>query len=80
MDLLIPETGTIIWSFIGFLITFLILAKFAWKPLLNGLKERDNSIARALAAAEEAKRDVSQLHSESEKLLAEAKIERERAN
>jgi F-type H+-transporting ATPase subunit b len=78
MDLLIPETGTIIWSFIGFLITFLILAKFAWKPLLNGLKERDNSIARALAAAEEAKRDVSQLHSESEKLLAEAKIERDK--
>ncbi len=78
MDLLIPETGTIIWSFIGFLITFLILARFAWKPLLNGLKQRDNSIAQALQAAEIAKRDVSLLHSESEKLLAEAKIERDK--
>jgi F-type H+-transporting ATPase subunit b len=78
MDLLIPETGTIIWAFIGFLITFLILAKFAWKPLLNGLKERDNSIAQALQAAEIAKKDVSLLHSESEKLLAEAKLERDK--
>ncbi len=78
MDLLIPEFGTIIWSFIGFLITFLILAKFAWKPLLNGLKERDNSIAQALQAAETAKRDVSNLQSENEKLLAEAKAERDK--
>lgn len=78
MDLLIPETGTIIWAFIGFSITFLILAKFAWKPLLNGLKERDNNIAQALQAAEIAKRDVSLLHTESEKLLAEAKAERDK--
>ncbi len=78
MDLLIPEFGTIIWSFIGFLITFLILAKFAWKPLLKGLKERDNSIAQALQAAEAAKKDVSQLHTENERLLAEAKIERDK--
>jgi F-type H+-transporting ATPase subunit b len=78
MDLLIPETGTIIWSFIGFLVTFLILAKFAWKPVLKGLKERDESIARALQAAEAAKKDVSQLHTESEKLFAEAKAERDK--
>jgi len=78
MDLLIPEFGTIIWAFIGFSITLFILAKFAWKPLLNGLKQRDNSIAQALQAAETAKRDVSLLHTESEKLLAEAKIERDK--
>lgn len=78
MDLLIPEIGTIIWSFIGFLITFLILAKFAWKPLLNGLKERDNSIAQALAAAETAKKDVSQLQSDNERLFAQAKAERDK--
>jgi len=78
MDLLVPETGTIIWAFIGFSITFFILAKFAWKPLLNGLKQRDESIAQALQAAETAKRDVSQLHTQSEKLLAEAKSERDK--
>ena len=78
MDLLIPEVGTIFWAFIGFSLVFFILAKFAWKPLLKGLKERDNSIAQALQAAEAAKRDVSQLHTQSERLLAEAKAEREK--
>jgi len=78
MDLLIPEFGTIIWATIGFLITFLILAKFAWKPLLKGLKERDNSIAQAPQAAASAKKDVSLLHSQNERLLAEAKIERDK--
>ncbi|HJZ40904.1 MAG TPA: F0F1 ATP synthase subunit B [Bacteroidales bacterium] len=78
MDLLIPETGTIFWSLIGFSLAFFILARFAWKPLLKGLKERDNSIAQALQAAEIAKREVSQLHTESEKLLSQAKSERDK--
>jgi F-type H+-transporting ATPase subunit b len=78
MDLLTPEFGTIFWAVIGFSLVFIILTKFAWKPLLKGLKERDNSIAQALQAAEIAKRDVSQLHRESEKLLAQAKIERDK--
>ena len=78
MDLLTPEFGTIFWAVIGFSLVFIILTKFAWKPLLKGLKERDNSIAQALQAAEIAKRDVSQLHHESEKLLTQAKIERDK--
>jgi F-type H+-transporting ATPase subunit b len=78
MDLLIPDTGTIIWAFIGFSIAFFILAKFAWKPLLKALKERDNSIAQALQAAEKAKKDVSQLHADSEKILSEARQERDK--
>jgi F-type H+-transporting ATPase subunit b len=75
MDLLIPEFGTIFWTLLVFSITFYILARFAWKPLLNALKQRDNSIAQALQAAETAKREVSQLHAESEKIMAKAKIE-----
>ncbi|MBN2813461.1 MAG: F0F1 ATP synthase subunit B [Bacteroidales bacterium] len=78
MDLLIPEVGTIIWSLIGFSITFFILAKFAWKPVLKGLKQRDESIEKALQAAETAKREVSQLQSDNEKLLAETKAERDK--
>jgi len=78
MDLLIPETGTIIWTLIGFSVTLYILARFAWKPLLKALKERDNSIAQSLQAAENAKKEVSQLHTASEKLFAEAKIERDK--
>jgi len=78
MGLLTPDTGTIIWTFIGFLIVFLILRKFAWKPILNALKERDNSIADALKAADRAKQDISRLEAENERVLAEARIERDK--
>jgi F-type H+-transporting ATPase subunit b len=78
MDLLIPETGTLFWTLIGFSLTFYILARFAWKPLLKALKERDNSIAQALQAAETAKKEVTQLHTASEKILSEAKLERDK--
>jgi F-type H+-transporting ATPase subunit b len=78
MDLLIPEVGTIFWTILIFSIAVFILAKFAWKPVLKGLKERDNSIAQALQAAETAKKQVSELHSESEKLMAEARVERDK--
>jgi F-type H+-transporting ATPase subunit b len=78
MDLLTPEFGTIIWTLIIFSITFFILAKFAWKPLLNALKLRDKSIADALQAAETAKKEVSQLQAENEKLLVQTKAERDK--
>jgi F-type H+-transporting ATPase subunit b len=78
MDLLTPEFGTIFWTLIVFCIVFFILAKYAWKPLLNALKQRDNTIAESLLAAETAKREVGQLHLESEKLMAEAKVERDK--
>jgi F-type H+-transporting ATPase subunit b len=78
MDLLTPEFGTIVWTLLIFGITAFILAKFAWKPVLSSLKQRDESIAKALQAAEEAKKEVSQLHLQSEKLIAEAKTERDK--
>ncbi len=78
MDLLIPEFGTIFWTLLVFLISFFILAKFAWKPMLHALKQRDNSIAQALQAAETAKKEVSLMHTESEKIIAEAKAERDK--
>jgi F-type H+-transporting ATPase subunit b len=78
MDLLIPEVGTIFWTFIVFSISFFLLAKYAWKPVLKGLKERDHTIAEALQAAEKAKKEVTQLNKESERILAEAKAERDK--
>jgi len=78
MGLLTPDTGTIIWTLIGFLITFLILRKFAWKPILKALKERDNSIANALKAAEKAKQEISRLEADNERIMAEARLERDK--
>ncbi len=75
MDLLIPEIGIIFWMIIGFSIAFFILAKYAWKPIVNALKERDSSIATALQDAEKAREEVSKLQTENEKILAEAKAE-----
>lgn len=78
MELLTPDTGTIIWTFISFLIAFLILKKFAWKPILNALKERENNIANALSAADRAKMEISKLQADNEKLITEARLERDR--
>lgn len=78
MDLLTPGTGLIIWQLIVFVGLFLFLAKFAWKPILSSLKERETSIQQALETAEKAKQEITLLKADNEKLLKEAREERER--
>jgi F-type H+-transporting ATPase subunit b len=78
MELLTPGTGLIIWQFIIFVGLFLFLAKFAWKPILSSLKEREVSIQSALDTAERAKQEITALKADNEKLLREAREERER--
>src|SRR5688500_2786883 len=78
MQLLTPGIGLIIWQTIVFILLFLLLAKLAWKPIINSLKERENSIQNALDTAEKARHEMSQLKSENEKLLKEAREERDR--
>lgn len=77
MDLILPSSGLIIWQLIGFLALLFILMKFAWKPILETLDERESSIDNALKAAEQAKAEMANLKSENEKLLQEARIERD---
>lgn len=78
MDLLTPGTGLIIWQLIVFLGLFFILAKFAWKPILGSLKEREESIQTALDQAEKAKMEMASLKSDNEKLLKETREERDK--
>jgi F-type H+-transporting ATPase subunit b len=78
MELLTPGTGLIIWQLIVFVLLFLFLAKFAWKPILSSLKEREMSIQSALDTAEMAKQEIALLKADNEKLLKEAREERER--
>ena len=78
MELLTPCTGLIIWQTIIFVGLFFLLAKFAWKPILGALKERETSIQHALDSAERAKQEISLLKADNEKLLKEAREERER--
>lgn len=78
MELLTPGTGLIIWQTIIFVGLFFLLAKFAWKPILSSLKEREQSITEALSTAEKARQEISLLKSDNEKLLKEAREERDR--
>lgn len=77
MDLIIPGSGLIIWQIIGFSILLYILAKFAWKPILSALEAREKSIEDALKSAEIARNEMANLKAENEKILQEAKIERD---
>ena len=78
MQLLTPDPGLMLWQLIVFVLLFLLLAKLAWKPILNSLKEREESIQSALDTAEKARAEMSQLKSDNEKLLKEAREERDR--
>ncbi len=77
MGLVMPNPGTIIWMLIIFGVVLFILKKFAWKPILNALKEREESIANALNSAEEAKKEVAGLKADNEKIIAEARREKD---
>ncbi len=76
MDLLTPSFGLIIWTLLSFLIVFYILKKYAWKPILNSLKERENTIADSLSTAAKVRAEMVQLKSENEALLVKAREER----
>jgi F-type H+-transporting ATPase subunit b len=78
MELLTPGTGLIIWQLIIFLLLFFLLAKLAWKPILNSLKDREQSIQEALETAENARLEMSRLKADNENLLKLAREEREK--
>lgn len=73
-----PSIGLLFWQLVIFLILLFLLTKFAWKPILNSLREREDSIEGALRMADQAKLEMQQLKAGNEKLLAEARLERDR--
>jgi len=77
MELVTPEIGLVFWTTISFLIFLFILGKFAWKPILAAINEREISIENALMKAEAAKEEMARLTSENESLLREARAERD---
>jgi F-type H+-transporting ATPase subunit b len=77
MGLVMPNPGTIFWMLIIFGIVVFVLKKFAWKPILNALKEREESIANALNSAEEAKKEVAGLKADNQIFIAEARREKD---
>jgi len=72
-----PGIGLIFWTTIVFLLLFLLLAKFAWKPIVSAIRKRNEAIDNALQAAEKARSEMAQLKADNEQLLKEAQKERD---
>lgn len=78
MELLTPGVGLIFWQTVVFLILVFLLAKLAWKPILNSLKEREETIQTSLDMAVKAKEEMAVLKADNEILLKEAREERDK--
>lgn len=76
MELLLPGLGIMVWTLIAFVVVLLILKKFAWKPILKSLKDRETNIAESIATAKKVKAEMAQLQSDNEALLVKAREER----
>jgi F-type H+-transporting ATPase subunit b len=69
--------GTMIWMTIAFVLVLIIFKKFAWKPILQALKDREDFIEDSLQQAEKVKKEMTDLQSSNKELLAEARTERD---
>ncbi|MBN2891128.1 MAG: F0F1 ATP synthase subunit B [Bacteroidales bacterium] len=77
MGLVIPDTGLLFWMIISFSITFWLLAKYAWKPIMKSLRKREDTIDNSLKAAKQAKIEMEQLREDNKKIIIEARSERD---
>ena len=76
MQLTSPES-LIFWTTIIFFVFFILLRKFAWKPILGAVKGREESINNALESAEAARKEMQNLTADNERILQEARMERD---
>lgn len=77
MDLVTPGVGLLFWTTVSFLILVFLLAKFAWKPIMNGINARNKSIEDALLLAEKTKAEMLTLQADNERIVKEARAERD---
>jgi F-type H+-transporting ATPase subunit b len=77
MELLTPKLGLFFWALIIFVMLVLLLAKFAWKPILGAIKEREEGIQKSIDEAKRVREEMASLKSENEALLAQARAEKE---
>lgn len=77
MELVTPAIGLIFWTTVVFTLLVLLLKKFAWKPILSAVDERNKSIKDSLAQAEKARSEMSELTANNEKIITQAKVDRD---
>lgn len=78
MELVTPDLGLSIWTSVAFIILLIILRAFAWKPILGAVKDREESIEKAISSADEARKEMAALQANNEALLKEARLERDK--
>ena len=76
-NLTTPELGTIVWTTIIFLLLLVLLRMFAWRPIMDAIKAREESIKGSLQSAEEARQEMEQLIADNEAIMEEARKERD---
>jgi F-type H+-transporting ATPase subunit b len=69
------DPGLFIWTIVTFLVLLALLAKYAWRPLLEALEARQNSIRKSLDDAQTAKQELERLNAESSQIIARARVE-----
>jgi len=69
------DPGLFFWTILTFVFLSFVLSKFAWKPLLSALKEREDQINKSLDNAEKARLELEKINSESEEIISKARIE-----
>ena len=77
MDLLLPKLGLFFWALVIFVILVLILSKFAWKPIMAAIRQREDDIQHSIDEAKRVREEMATLKSENEVLLSKARAERE---
>ncbi len=77
MSLVTPAIGLMFWTCIIFTLLILLLRKFAWKPILTAVDDRNEQINSALKAADKARLEIENLNNDNERILLEAKSERD---
>jgi F-type H+-transporting ATPase subunit b len=70
-----PDPGLYIWTIVTFLVLVGLLARFAWRPLLDALDRRQEAIRKSLDDAKQARVELERLRTESSQILAEARTE-----
>jgi F-type H+-transporting ATPase subunit b len=70
-----PDPGLFIWTILTFLVLLTLLAKFAWRPLLEALESRQDSIRKSLDDAHKAKQELERLQQESAQIIRQARVE-----
>jgi F-type H+-transporting ATPase subunit b len=72
-----PDPGLFVWTILTFLILVALLARFAWRPLLQALERRQATIAQSLDDAQRARQELERLQRESTQIMAQARAEAE---